>query len=202
MIWSPAGPSSREFSGAPRCFPRLRDEGAAGLHEVPRGRFRVVNLEGHPDSGARLTVGFHLVDVFDLRRVGEFQGGAARVQDRDACFALAGDRLTFHESENVTVKGQGGVVILRLNDEPQLPDRRRGVIFGSHTRTLGRTVPERNTADRYCRPGRRRGLSPVRRRVPRVCGAGPATPRRSPDAAPCRRQARPAPTAAPGFPGR
>ncbi len=70
--------------------------------------------DGTPDLDA--------IDVGDLFGVGEFQGRGRHLEDDDSRSPVAVVRLEFAQTDDVSVEGEGGIQILGLEHEPQLPD--------------------------------------------------------------------------------
>ncbi len=79
-----------------------------------------------------MTIGFDGVDHAPLCWVRQLEGGAAGIQDRNACVAVTFERGLFSESEYVSVEVDGGGVVVGFDDKTQLSDtgRRRGFVRG------------------------------------------------------------------------
>src|SRR6478609_1207158 len=120
----PRGPLEPRVQRAPRRLGRRRDELGAALVDQPRGRrpgVRHLARDAHVPRD--LPADLDVVDQPLLRRVRDLERRAAGVEDRDVRTVAALVGLELLEPEHVPVERQRRVVVLRLDDQPQLPDR-------------------------------------------------------------------------------
>ena len=120
MTCRPAGASSREFSDRHGVSRGAATSVAPAATRSSVAFAGVGHLEGDAHPGARSSFGFDAVDHPHLRRVGDLEGGAARVEDHDARVAVALERGLLGEAERVAVEGDGGLEVVGLDDEAQL----------------------------------------------------------------------------------
>lgn len=113
--------------GPPGGFPRCCDELGPGISEIIGPGWAVVDLESEADTGAGSSIGLNSIDHLHLCGVGEFQGGPACFEDRDAGLAVTFKGGALREAEHVAVEGEGGVEVFSLDDEAKL--LHRGLLF-------------------------------------------------------------------------
>src|SRR5215207_2647986 len=102
---------------------RRGDQLGPGRYQLVCDRRRIVHLERHPEMRADPGAAhLNVVDVVDLRPVGELQGGAPSIQDHHLGAAIGLVALLLPQTELIAIEPHGILVRLRLDHQPQLAD--------------------------------------------------------------------------------
>jgi len=121
VSWRPAGASSRELSE----FHGVTTGGA--ISRAPASVSRAVADSVSSTSNANrmwpaTRSHLHPIDVGGVERVGQLEGGAACIQDRDPP-TLGGERAELCKPEHVAIEGERLVVVVRGDHEAHLSNR-------------------------------------------------------------------------------
>lgn len=99
----------------------MRQHLEAGFGELPCGLVDVIDAEGDAHVAGDAMADLHLVDVGRVPGVGQFQGGAAGIEDGDAT-PRGGHGVDLRHSEDVAIDMQGLVEVRGGDDEAELMD--------------------------------------------------------------------------------